>query len=67
MSMSSVPDDIETYVNYKNTFFAKFNSYEFSEECNNVMSGICKTNDVRIAIQYEHVLQSHMCSTYNTW
>ena len=52
------PDNIDTYVNDINSFFARFDTHDFSEECNNIITIIRERNDERVIISYEDVLQS---------
>lgn len=52
------PENVDTYVNDINSFFARFDTHDFTEECNNVISIIRERNDDRILITYEDVLQS---------
>lgn len=52
------PEDTFTYVNEMNSFFARFERYDFRNECNVTMSAIRNITDERILITEECVLQS---------
>lgn len=52
------PQDITTYVNEMNSFFARFERYNFSEECNNIISDTQNISSEKILITEKCVLQS---------
>ncbi len=52
------PETINTYVNEMNAFFARFESHDFSDACNEVMTEIQFHNDERIIIKQEDAQKS---------
>lgn len=52
------PEDIESYVNDLNAFYARFDIHNFKEECENLIKVAKERNNARIIITYEDVIQS---------
>ena len=52
------PENINTYVNEMNAFFARFDKHDFNDACNEIMTEIQSHNDERIIIRQEDVQKS---------